>query len=151
MQVFAFVAATLWVIGFLVLGSWAFYLSIKMETCRIANETGISWRGSKFAFQKKASDYTETGQMYRQSASKIAILANPGNPILPTAEAHADAALMMTIGRVDRFVMGLGEIGHSKTSCAAPSKLPHSHQAGRTQTTTNRGRLRRGTGMPPRA
>jgi len=113
MQVFAFVAATLWVIGFLVLGSWAFYLSIKMETCRIANETGISWRGSKFAFQKKASDYTETGQMYRQSASKIAILANPGNPILPTAEAHADAALMMTIGRVDRFVMGLGEIGHS--------------------------------------
>ena len=46
-------------------------------------------------------------------ASKIAILANPGNPILPTAEAHADAALMMTIGRVDRFVMGLGEIGHS--------------------------------------
>jgi hypothetical protein len=71
MQLFAYVAAPLWAMGFLVLGSWAFYLSFKMETCRIANETGMSWRGSKFAFQKKASDFTEAGQMYRDKAIKV--------------------------------------------------------------------------------
>jgi hypothetical protein len=72
MQLFAYAAAAVWTVGNLILGSWAVYLSFKIENRRIRNEPlKPSWGGAKFAFQKDASDYTEAGQMYRCKAIKV--------------------------------------------------------------------------------
>jgi hypothetical protein len=74
MQVFAYAATALWMVGNLFLGSWAFYLSIKMEGCRLPKQSPMpTWGGGgrKFAFQKDASDFTETGQVYRRKAIKV--------------------------------------------------------------------------------
>jgi hypothetical protein len=72
MQVFAYTATALWMVGNLFLGLWAVILSFKMENRRLPKQSPMpTWGGRKFAFQKDASDFTETGQMYRRRAIKV--------------------------------------------------------------------------------
>ena len=58
-------------LGNLTLGFWAFYLSLKIENCRLPNRPAVRWLGPKFAFQKNTSDFTEAGQMYLRKQVKV--------------------------------------------------------------------------------